>query len=135
MKELKNVMSEYTSLQRRSRASRGSKLESDMSRETGDPWSQSVTLNASILFCHDPKFFEVFFKLRVSLESRVGKGSAIGSGLGRASICCIRGLVAMHGDRDPLKQSLRQKGLGAIQNLRIQKNSKRLGVGQRNLVS
>jgi hypothetical protein len=64
----------------------------------------------------------------------VEKGSAIGSGLKRALICCIRGFVAMHGDRDPLNQSLRQKGLRATRNLRIQKKSKRWGVGRRNLV-
>ena len=85
-------------------------------------------------FTRTLNIFDEFFKRWVPLESRVEKGSAIGSGLKRALICCIRGFVAMHGDRDPLNQSLRQKGLRATRNLRIQKKSKRWGVGRRNLV-
>ena len=85
-------------------------------------------------FTRTLNIFDEFFKQWVPLESRVEKGSAIGSGLKRALICCIRGFVAMHGDRDPLNQSLRQKGLRATRNLRIQKKSKRWGVGRRNLV-
>ena len=85
-------------------------------------------------FTRTLNIFDEFFKRWVPLESRVEKGSAIGSGLRRALIWCIRGFVAMHGDRDPLNQSLRQKGLRATRNLRIQKKSKRWGVGRRNLV-